>query len=96
MIRLQYKTFRLQTIWSVFVYIPSLIAMIYVINDKPGWSYDSNVIMSNLTFNVANSIIIIMGLVSLALCFEPNWVTMIQKFSKYLTSFNVPGADQTE
>jgi hypothetical protein len=52
--------------------------------------------MSNLTFNVANSIIIIMGLVSLALCFEPNWVTMIQKFSKYLTSFNVPGADQTE
>jgi hypothetical protein len=62
----------------------------------PGWRYDSNVIMGNLTFNVANSIIITMGLVSLTLSFEPNWVTMIQKVSKYFTSFNVPVADQTE
>jgi hypothetical protein len=52
--------------------------------------------MGNLTFNVANSIIITMGLVSLTLSFEPNWVTMIQKVSRYFTSINVPVADQTE
>ena len=96
MILLQYKTFRLQTIWSVVVYIPSLIIMIYVINEKPGWAYDSNVIMSNLTFNVASSVIIIMGLVSLVLSFEPNWVTMLSKFSHYLTTYKVSETDDTE
>ena len=78
---LQYKTFFRQNCLAVGINIPALIMMAYVINTSKDWGYDSNVIMSNLTFNVATAVIIFMGLVSVALSFEPNWRKMFQKLA---------------
>lgn len=59
--------------------------MIIVVNWYPYWAYDTNVIMSNMTFNFASAVIIIMGFVSFGLSIEPNWVKMVKSISEYLT-----------
>ena len=88
MIALQYKTFKYQTFFSVIFYIPALFVMIFIVNFRLGWSYDSNVIMSNLTFNFASAMIIYIGIVSLLLSFQPNWVVMMKNISKYFADLN--------
>ena len=99
MIALQYKTFKYQTIFSVVFYIPALFVMIFIVNFKLGWSYDSNVIMSNTTFNFASAMIIYIGVVSLFLSFEPNWVVMMKKMANYFADLNkelAAAADQPD
>ena len=82
---MQYKTFFRQNCLAVAINIPALILMAYIINTSKAWGYDSNVIMSNLTFNVATAVIIFMGLVSVALSFEPNWRKMFRKMADSVT-----------
>jgi hypothetical protein len=99
LIKLQYKIFYEQTWLSIAVYVPSLVAMLYVVNFVPTWGYDTNVILSNLTFNVATAVIIVMGFVSLALSVEPDYTKMVKKMADYLTKNNfgnAEGRDETE
>ena len=70
--------------------------MLVVVNSYPNWAYDTNVIMSNMTFNVASIAIILMGLVSFGLSFEPNWVKMVKSISEYLTRVEPVSGDEVE
>jgi len=70
--------------------------MIVVVNYYPSWAYDTNVIMSNLAFNFASGVIIIMGVVSFVLSYNPNWRKMLERVIEYLTDFEPAQGDKVE
>ena len=96
MIKLQYKTFHCQSLLAYIIYIPSLLFMIIVVNHYPSWAYATNVIMTNLTFNVASAVIIVMGLISFGLSFEPDWVKMVIRVTVYFTREKTASGDEVE
>ena len=96
MIRLQKNTFHCQSLLALIIYIPSLLCMTIVVNYYPSWAYATNVIMTNLTFNVASAVIIVMGLISFGLSFEPDWVKMVIRVSDYLTREKTASGDEVE
>ena len=72
MIDLQYKTFLWQTLASCFVYIPTIIVILVLVNTDRSHCYDSEVIYNNFEFNTKHVLLIIMGLISVCLSFNPN------------------------
>ena len=74
MIKLQYRTFWWQNLFSTLIFVPTLIGVSVLINKYPRWAYDPNVILKNAEFNILTSSAILMGLISLIFAKHPSWV----------------------
>ena len=74
MIKLQYRTFWWQNLFSTLIFVPTLIGVSVLINTYPHWAYDPNVILKNAEFNILTCSAIAMGLISLAFARNPSWV----------------------
>ena len=74
MIKLQYRTFWWQNLFSTLIFVPTLIGVSVLINKYPRWAYDPNVILKNAEFNILTSSAILMGLISLIFARNPSWV----------------------
>ena len=74
MIKLQYRTFWWQNLFSTLIFVPTLIVVSVLINKYPRWAYDPNVILKNAEFNILTSSAIVMGLISLIFARNPSWV----------------------
>ena len=79
MIELQYKTFKWQTLASCIVYIPTLIVIMVLVNTDRSHCYDSEVIYNNFEFNTKHVMLIVMGLISVVLSFNPNSIKGFEK-----------------
>ena len=72
MIKLQYLTFKYQTVASCAIYIPTLATAFALVNFDKEHKYDPQVIFNNFEFNTHIAVIIVMGLISLCLSFNPD------------------------
>ena len=83
---LQNITFREQTFASCFVYIPTLITILVLVNTRKSHCYDSEVIYDNLEFNTHLIVLIAMGLISAVLSLSPN---IFQGFEKCIDAIKL-------
>ena len=72
-VRKQYETFRRQTFAAVLVYVPSLLAMLLLVNTSEKWTYDPNVILGNLDFDLAMASVLVSAFISMVLCVKVTW-----------------------
>jgi hypothetical protein len=80
MIKIQYKTFKLQTLASFISYTITLIVVLVYVNSPctfPDFRYNQEIILSNQEFNVYGVGILVMGSLSLLLSMTPKCSMML-------------------
>ena len=74
MIELQHSTFWFQSVFSVAIFIPTLMSVGILVNFFPCFRYDPNIILGNTELNIILSTAIVMGILSLVFARNPGWL----------------------
>ena len=74
MIELQHATFWFQSVFSVAIFIPTLMSVGILVNFFPCFRYDPNIILGNTELNIILSTAIVMGILSLVFARNPGWL----------------------
>ena len=74
MIELQHATFWFQSVFSVAIFIPTLMSVGILVNFFPCFRYNPNIILGNTELNIILSTAIVMGILSLVFARNPGWL----------------------
>ena len=74
MIEVQHSTFWFQSVFSVAIFIPTLMSVGILVNFFPCFRYNPNIILGNTELNVILSTAIVMGILSLVFARNPGWL----------------------
>ena len=74
MIELQHATFWFQSVFSVAIFIPTLMSVGILVNFFPCFRYNPNIILGNTELNIILSTAIAMGILSLIFARNPGWL----------------------
>ena len=88
LIRLQYTTFRRQSISSTVVLGIALIVTFYLVNFSVSYNYDSGVILDNSDFNMLIWIIAGIGGFSVFLSIKPSWIKLFMSLNEKVTKLD--------
>ena len=88
LIRLQYSTFRRQSISSTVVLGIALIVTFYLVNFSVSYNYDSGVILDNSDFNMLIWIIAGIGGFSVFLSIKPSWIKLFMSLNEKVTKLD--------
>ena len=88
LIRLQYSTFRRQSISSTAVLGIALIITFYLVNFSVSYNYDSGVILDNSDFNMLIWIIAGIGSFSVFLSVKPSWIKLFRSMNEKITKLD--------
>ena len=88
MIKLQYYTFKRQSISSTVILEIALMATFYLINYVPTYNYDSGVILDNSDFNMLIMIIGSIGFLSVFLSSKPSWIKLFRSLNEQVSKLD--------
>ena len=88
MIKLQYYTFKRQSISSTVILEIALMATFYLINYVPTYNYDSGVILDNSDFNMLIMIIGSIGFLSVFLSSKPSWIKLFRSLNEHVSKLD--------
>ena len=72
--RLQRSIFKLQTICSTLINLPACLVLSILVNCYPKFNYSSDVILSNIEFNLSIGNIVITGFISISFLITWNFL----------------------
>ena len=88
LIRLQYCTFRRQSISSTVVLGIALLVAFYLVNFNASYNYDSGVILDNSDCNMLIFIIAGIGIFSAFLSVKPSWIKLFKSLNEKMNKLD--------